>query len=172
MEIPVNVVVLTDVNSHSSLLVTILKPNFQSKEEVKAVKKSSLSKKETQTVLHLPVSLQIFLYKRHMPFWYLAYAILIWGITYAAYANNIRHVSWRYTAYANLIYGRFHFPIWHKPYWFEAIWQFVKRYMPFLLTAYTILINGIWNLDIWHMQPTQNWNIFQLEQHHSTSWSS
>ena len=68
MEILVNVVVLTDVNSHSSLLVTILKPNFQSKEEVKAVKKSSLSKKEIQTVLHSPVSIQIFLYKQHMPF--------------------------------------------------------------------------------------------------------
>ena len=56
MAIPVNVVVLTVASSHSSLLVTILKPNSQSKEEVKAVKKSSSLKKETQTVLHLPVS--------------------------------------------------------------------------------------------------------------------
>ena len=57
MAIPVNVVVLTVANFLSSLLVTILKLNFQSKEEMKTVKKSSLSKRETQTVLHSPVSL-------------------------------------------------------------------------------------------------------------------
>ena len=56
MVIPVNVVVSTVASYHLSLLVTILKPNFQSKEEMKAVKKFSLSKKETQTVLHSPVS--------------------------------------------------------------------------------------------------------------------
>ena len=57
MAIPVNVVVSTVANSHLSLLVTILKLNFQSKGEMKTVKKFSLSKKEIQTVLHLPVSI-------------------------------------------------------------------------------------------------------------------
>ena len=57
MAIPVNVVVSTVANSHLSLLVTILKLNFQSKGEMKTAKKFSLSKKEIQTVLHLPVSI-------------------------------------------------------------------------------------------------------------------
>merc|ERR1712029_1321904 len=55
MAIPVNVVVSTVANCHSSLLVTILKLNSQSKDEMRTVKKSSLSKKEIQTAPHSPL---------------------------------------------------------------------------------------------------------------------